>query len=142
MTFGGEGFWKAIGQQQNEVAEIVGRSPGARINFIDTADVYSFGASETLLGKALEGRRDEVVVATTVRGRMGEGPNQVGLSRSHIVSSVEQSLKRLGTDYIDLYQIHGFDPATPLGETLRALDDLVRSGSVRGPFGDGALHRL
>lgn len=133
MTFGGKGFWEVIGQQGQEVVNnIVARSLDAGINFIDTANVYSFGESETLLGKALEGRpRDQVVLATKVRGRMNEDVNAVGLSRYHIMNSVEDSLKRLNTDHIDLYQIHGFDPVTPLEETLRALDDLVRQGKVR-----------
>ena len=133
MTFGGEGFWQVIGRQgQDLVNDIVAKSLDAGINFIDTANVYSFGQSETLLGKALEGRaRDKVVIATKVRGRMNDEVNAVGLSRYHIMNSVHDSLKRLNTDYIDLYQIHGFDPVTPLDETLRALDDLVRQGKVR-----------
>jgi aryl-alcohol dehydrogenase-like predicted oxidoreductase len=133
MTFGGKGFWEVIGTQGQElVNDIVGRSLDAGINFIDTANVYSFGESETLLGKALEGRaRDSFVLATKVRGRMNADVNAIGLSRYHIMNSVEDSLKRLNTDYIDLYQIHGFDSVTPLDETLRALDDLVRQGKVR-----------
>jgi aryl-alcohol dehydrogenase-like predicted oxidoreductase len=133
MTFGGGGQqWKVIGGlAQQDVDAIVHRSLDAGINFIDTADVYSAGESETLLGHALSGRRHGVVLATKVRGRMGPGPNQVGLSRIHIVEAVEDSLKRLGTDYIDLYQVHRFDPLTDLEDTLRALDDLVRAGKVR-----------
>lgn len=133
MTFGGKGFWEVIGKQgQDLVNDIVARSLDTGINFIDTANVYSFGESETLLGKALEGRaRDRIVLATKVRGRMNEDVNAIGLSRFHIMNSVEDSLKRLNTDYIDLYQIHGFDSVTPLEETLRALDDLVRQGKVR-----------
>ena len=133
MTFGGEGYWGVMGKLgQDVVNDIVARSLDAGINFIDTADVYSFGQSETLLGKALEGRpRDTYVLATKVRGRMNEDINAIGLSRYHIMSSVEASLKRLNTDHIDLYQIHGFDAVTPLDETLRALDDLVRQGKVR-----------
>ena len=133
MTFSGKGFWEVIGQQGQDVAnEIVARSLDAGINFIDTANVYSFGESETMLGKALEGRaRDEVIIATKVRGRMSEEINNVGLTRHQIMRSVEASLKRLNTDYIDLYQIHGFDPITPFEETLRALDDLVHQGKVR-----------
>ena len=133
MTFGGEGFWEVIGKQGQDLAnDIVARSLDAGINFIDTANVYSFGQSETILGKALEGRpRDKVVIATKVRGRMNADINAIGLSRYHIMNSVEDSLKRLNTDYIDLYQIHGFDAVTPLDETLRALDDLVRQGKVR-----------
>jgi aryl-alcohol dehydrogenase-like predicted oxidoreductase len=133
MTFGGKGFWEVIGTQgQDLVNTIVGTSLDAGINFIDTADVYSFGESETLLGKALEGRaRDCYVLATKVRGSMNGDVNAVGLSRYHIMASVEASLKRLQTDHIDLYQIHGYDPVTPLDETLRALDDLVHQGKVR-----------
>ncbi|NOK14461.1 aldo/keto reductase [Corallococcus exercitus] len=132
MTFGGEGFWKNIGQQgQAEADALVGRCLDAGINFFDTANVYSFGQSEELLGKALAAKRSQVVLATKVRGRMGPGQNEVGLSRYHIFDSVHASLKRLGTDHIDLLQIHGYDVATPLDETLRALDDLVREGKVR-----------
>jgi aryl-alcohol dehydrogenase-like predicted oxidoreductase len=132
MTFGGEGFWKVVGTQgQSEADKLVGRCLEAGINFFDTADVYSNGQSEQLLGKALGARRKDVVLATKVRGRTGQGVNDVGLSRGHIMDSVHNSLQRLGTDYIDLYQIHGFDPVTPLDETLRALDDLVRQGKVR-----------
>ena len=133
MTFFGKGFWEVVGKQGQELAnEIVARSLDAGINFIDTANVYSFGESETMLGKALAGRsRDEVIIATKVRSRMSDEVNNVGLSRHQIMRSVEASLKRLNTDYIDLYQIHGFDPVTPLDETLRALDDLVHQGKVR-----------
>ncbi len=132
MTFGGEGFWKVVGTQgQTEADRLVGRSLDAGINFFDTANVYSFGASEQLLGNALGAKRSSVVLATKVRGRMGPGVNETGLSRGHIMDSVHASLKRLGTDYIDLYQIHGYDAVTPLDETLRALDDLVRQGKVR-----------
>lgn len=133
MTFGGRGqMWETIGGlDQKAVDEMVGRALDAGINFIDTADVYSTGESETMLGKALKGRRSDVVLATKVRGRMGEGPNDVGLSRLHITEAVEASLKRLGTDYIDLYQIHRSDPLTDIEDTLRALDDLVRQGKVR-----------
>ena len=132
MTFAGRGFWKVVGQQPQETADnLVAKALDAGINFFDTANIYSEGESEKMLGKALGKRRKEVVVATKVRGRMGPGANQVGLSRGHIMQSVEDSLFRLGTDYIDLYQIHGFDELTPLEETMRALDDLVRSGKVR-----------
>ena len=101
------------------------------INFIDTANIYSNTESESIIGEALEGRRDEVVLATKVGLVRGEGANEKGSSRYHIMREVEGSLKRLKTDYIDLYQIHTFDPNTPLEETLRALDDLVRSGKIR-----------
>lgn len=135
MTFGGAGHWKAIGELgEREVDAIVGGALDAGVNFIDTANVYSEGASETLLGKSLGrlGRpRDQIVVATKVRGRMGQGPNQVGLSRYHILSSIDASLKRLNLDHVDLYQIHGVDPSTPLEETLQALDDVVRAGKAR-----------
>lgn len=136
MTFGGEGgIWSAIGKvQQDEVDALVKKSMDAGINFIDTANVYSYGLSERMTGAAIRNlglSREDLVIATKVRGRMGEGPNQVGLTRKHILHQVEESLERLQTDYIDLYQIHGFDAATPLEETLRALDSLVQTGKVR-----------
>ena len=133
MTFGGRGQqWQVIGGlDQPEVDAIVHGALDAGINFVDTANVYSAGESETMLGRALAGRRQHVVLATKVRGRMGKDANQVGLSRRHILEAVEASLQRLGTDYIDLYQIHRFDPLTDLADTLRALDDLVRAGKVR-----------
>lgn len=111
--------------------QVVDRFMEAGGNFIDTADVYSDGISEEFTGRALKGRRDEIVLATKVRFPMGEGPNDVGLSRKHIISGCEESLQRLDTDYIDLYQVHCWDEATPLEETLSALTDLVRSGKVR-----------
>jgi aryl-alcohol dehydrogenase-like predicted oxidoreductase len=132
MTFGGKGFWESIGHLGQEAAtRLVDRCLDAGVNFFDTANVYSFGESERLLGEALKGKRDRVVLATKVRGRMADAPNAVGLSRKHIFDEVHDSLKRLQTDYIDLYQIHGYDAYTPLDETLRALDDLVRQGKVR-----------
>ena len=132
MTFGGKGYWANIGQVgQKEADDLVNIAIDGGINFFDTADVYSEGMSELLLGKALGTRRNSVVLATKVRGRTGSGPNDVGLSRRHIIDSCNTSLKRLGTDYIDLYQVHSFDPRTPLEETLRTLDDLVREGKVR-----------
>jgi aryl-alcohol dehydrogenase-like predicted oxidoreductase len=133
MTFGGRGqMWEVIGGlDQPAVDAIVHRAIDLGINFIDTADVYSAGESETMVGKALAERRHDIVLATKVRGRVGQGPNQVGLSRLHIVGAVEASLKRLATDYIDLYQIHRFDQLTAIEDTLRALDDLVRAGKVR-----------
>jgi aryl-alcohol dehydrogenase-like predicted oxidoreductase len=133
MTFGGRGqMWEVIGGiDQQSVDALVGRALDAGINFVDTANVYSAGESETMLGKALGRRRPEVVLATKVRGRTGPGPNQVGLSRLHILQAVEDSLKRLDTDYIDLYQIHRFDLLTSIEDTLRALDDLVHAGKVR-----------
>ena len=135
MTFGGKGFWEAIGKLgSKEVESLVGTALDAGVNFIDTADVYSEGDSESLVGgalKTLDRPREQIVVATKVRGRVGPGVNQVGLSRGHILSSIDASLKRLGLDHVDLYQIHGFDPATPIEETVRALDDVVRSGKAR-----------
>jgi len=133
MTFGGNAsIWSAIGGlDQPAATALVHAALDAGVNFIDTANVYAAGESETMVGKAIKGRRHEIVLATKVRGRMGPGPNQVGLTRLHILESVEASLKRLGTDYIDLYQIHRGDPLTNLEDTLRALDDLVREGKVR-----------
>lgn len=133
MTFGGRGqMWEVIGGLDQAGADaIVGRALDAGVNLIDTADVYSAGESETMVGRALGARRKEVVLATKVRGRMGKGANQVGLSRLHVIEAVEASLARLATDYIDLYQVHRFDALTGLEDTLRALDDLVRTGKVR-----------
>lgn len=133
MTFGGKGqMWETIGGLDQSAADaLIKRALDAGINFIDTADVYSTGESEIITGKALQGKRQDVVLATKVRGRMGAGANDVGLSRLHIMQGVEASLKRLGTDYIDLYQIHRSDPDTCIEDTLRALDDLVRQGKVR-----------
>ena len=132
MTFGGRGRHIRIGEVSQEEADtLVGTALDAGINFFDTADVYSEGLSEEICGKALGTQRKNVILATKVRARMGPGSNDVGLSRHHIIEGCEHSLKRLGTDYIDLYQVHSFDPITPLEETLRALDDLVRQGKVR-----------
>jgi aryl-alcohol dehydrogenase-like predicted oxidoreductase len=135
MTFGGRGFWQAIGQlDQGAATALVKAALDAGVNFFDTADVYSEGESERLLGRALKevgANRADIVIATKVRGRTAPGPNAVGLSRGHIMTAVKESLQRLDTDYIDLYQIHGVDVATPIDETLRALDDLVRGGLVR-----------
>jgi aryl-alcohol dehydrogenase-like predicted oxidoreductase len=132
MTFGGKGYWKVIGElEQKDANELVKLSLDSGVNFFDTADVYSEGLSEEMLGKALGNHRKEIILATKVRGRTGKGPNDVGLSRHHIIENCNASLKRLGTDYIDLYQLHSFDPFTPQEETLRALDDLVRAGKVR-----------
>jgi aryl-alcohol dehydrogenase-like predicted oxidoreductase len=136
MTFGGRGeLWPIIGQVDQAAANnLLRQSIDAGINFVDTADVYSEGESERILGRAIKDvgvARKDVIVATKVRGRTGPGPNAVGLSRGHIMDAVKDSLTRLGTDYIDLYQIHGADLATPLEETLHALDDLVRAGHVR-----------
>ncbi len=136
MTFGGEsGMWKQIGDLgQADVDKLLGQALDAGINFIDTADVYSGGRSEQLTGQALKNLkvpRHDVVVATKVFGETSPGVNTRGASRSHIIEGVKASLQRLQLDHIDLYQIHGFDPATPIEETLRALDILVQHGHVR-----------
>ncbi len=135
MTFGGGGFWTAIGTLDQSVADrVVGRALEAGVNFIDTADVYSDGLSEEITGRAIANsgrKRSDVVVATKAVGAMGKGPNDRGASRGHLMDAAKASLKRLGTDYIDLYQIHSFDRVTPIEETVRALDDLVRQGYVR-----------
>jgi aryl-alcohol dehydrogenase-like predicted oxidoreductase len=136
MTFGGaSGIWGHIGNlQQSEAESLVGRALDAGINFIDTADVYSEGLSETITGQALKNLkvpRENVVVATKVLGETGKSPNAAGASRYHIMDGVKASLKRLQLDHIDLYQIHGFDPVTPIEETVRALDNLVQQGHVR-----------
>ncbi|OUE21756.1 L-glyceraldehyde 3-phosphate reductase [Clavibacter michiganensis] len=112
---------------------LIRRAVELGITFFDTANVYSDGSSEEITGRALKAMttREEVVIATKVHGAMGEGPNSRGLSRKHIMWQIDESLRRLGTDYVDLYQIHRFDPATPLEETLEALHDLVKAGKVR-----------
>lgn len=134
MTFGGKGFWEVVGKLGNKEAEtLVGTALDGGVNFVDTADVYSEGESEKLLGGAiasLHRPREQIVVATKVRGRVGPGPNQVGLSRAHILSSIDGSLKRLGLDHVDLYQVHGIDFTTPIEETVIALDQVVRSGKA------------
>ena len=136
MTFsGGEGMWGTIGNvEQNEADELVKASINAGVNFFDTADVYSEGRSEQVLGQSFKNlgiARSDVVIATKVAGRVGPGRNAVGASRGHILDSIEGSLRRLQTDYIDLYQIHANDSITPIEETLHALDTLVRHGKVR-----------
>ena len=135
MTFGGKGMFKAIGSLgQEPVDALMKRALDAGINFIDTANVYSEGMSEELTGQSIKNlgiNRDDLVLATKVRSKMGDGPNDSGLTRKHIIQQAEASLKRLQTDYIDLYQIHSYDPLTPLEETLEALDTLVKSGKVR-----------
>ena len=126
MTFGGRGMWTNIGAlPQDEVNGLVKTAVDAGINFIDTANVYSEGLSEKMTGQAIRDlglKRDDLVIATKVRGMMGAGPNNSGLSRKHILQQADESLTRLNMDYIDLYQIHGFDAQTPLEETLEALD--------------------
>jgi aryl-alcohol dehydrogenase-like predicted oxidoreductase len=135
MTFGGRGMWTAIGTlPQEQVNLLMKQAVDGGINFIDTANVYSEGLSEQMTGQAIRDlglKRDDLVIATKVRGRMGEGPNDNGLTRKHILQQADESLSRLNMDYIDLYQIHGFDAITPLEETLEALDSLVKSGKVR-----------
>jgi len=122
-----------FGQQVDEVTavKVINRAIDLGINFIDTADVYAEGRSEEIVGRAIKGRRDDVVLATKVRGKTGQDPNGEGLSRKHIMRNLETSLKRLGTDYVDLYQVHRVDPTTPLKETMATLSDLVRSGKIR-----------
>jgi aryl-alcohol dehydrogenase-like predicted oxidoreductase len=135
MTFGGKGFWTSIGSLgQYMVDTLVKNAVDAGINFIDTANVYSLGLSEEMTGKAIRNlglNRNDLVIATKVRGTMSDLPNDKGLSRKHILNQIDESLKRLNTDYIDLYQIHGFDPLTPIEDTLDTLDTLVKSGKVR-----------
>ncbi|HEY0269481.1 MAG TPA: aldo/keto reductase [Sphingomonas sp.] len=137
MTFGGgsEGIWSSIGNlAQDEADGLVKTAIDAGINFIDTANVYGAGRSETITGQAIRNlglKRDDFVLATKFLGAMGPGPNSLGASRYHIMEAAKASLKRLQLDHIDLYQIHGFDPATPIEETLRALDTLVQHGHVR-----------
>ncbi|MEH2202742.1 MAG: aldo/keto reductase [Nostoc sp.] len=132
MTFGGSDFFQEIGATQvDEAQHLIDICLDAGVNIFDTADVYSNGLSEEILGKALGKRRTDVIIATKAYGRMGKGANDIGLSRYHLIRACEDSLRRLNTDYIDLYQVHGFDALTPLEETLRALDSLVRSGKVR-----------
>jgi aryl-alcohol dehydrogenase-like predicted oxidoreductase len=132
MTFGGTGMWEKLGALDQKQADVmVGKCLDAGINFFDSADFYAAGESEVMLGRALGKKRNDNVIATKVRLRMGPGPNDVGLSRGHILAAAEASLERLGADHIDLYQIHAPDPLTPMDETLGALEDLVRAGKVR-----------
>ncbi|MBD2100985.1 aldo/keto reductase [Leptolyngbya sp. FACHB-261] len=132
MTFGGGEFFEHMGATQvDEARRLIDLCIDAGVNLFDTADIYSQGKSEEVLGQAIGKRRHDVLIATKAFARMGDGANDVGLSRYHLIRACEDSLRRLGTDYIDLYQVHGFDALTPLEETLRALDDLVRSGKVR-----------
>jgi len=148
MTFGGKGIFEKVGTLgQAEADLLVKRSVDAGINFIDTANLYSEGMSEVITGQAIRNlglKRDDLVIATKVCGVMGTGPNEKGLSRKHIMYEVEASLKRLGTDYIDLYQAHNIDPIMPVEETLRAFDDLVKSGKVRyiGASNYGGWHLM
>jgi len=134
MTFaGGAGMWRAIGAvEQKDATALVARALEAGVNFIDTADVYSEGQSEVMLGQALRDlkvAREDVIVATKVRGRTGSGANSVGLSRGHIMDQIAGSLKRLGLEHVDLYQIHGFDPVTPIEERYARSMTACRAGS-------------
>lgn len=148
MTFGGDGFWKVIGAvQQNDVNTLVKTAFEQGVTFLDTADIYSDGLSEQVTGEAIKALpRDELVVATKLFGRLGnyspgersaeakrrfENTNVWGLSRKHVFHAIDASLERLGLDYIDLYQVHAFDPVTPIEETLEALDEVVKSGKAR-----------
>ena len=132
-TFGGGGeFFKAWGASDvAEATRLVDTCLDAGLNMFDSADIYSAGMAEEILGQAIKGRRDRVIISTKGTFRSGEGPNDVGSSRYHLIRAVEASLKRLGTDWIDLYQLHGFDALTPVEEVLSTLDDLVRSGKIR-----------
>jgi aryl-alcohol dehydrogenase-like predicted oxidoreductase len=132
MTFGGEGGFANVGSTDiDEARRLIDVCLERGVNLIDTADVYSQGTSEQIVGEAVKGRRDDVLLATKVRMPMGDGPNDAGLSREHIVRGCEDSLRRLGVDHIDLYQVHAWDGVTPLEETLEALDTLVRKGKIR-----------
>ena len=132
MTFGGRAQFRDVGETDLDGARRqIDMALDAGVNLIDTADVYSYGAAEEILGEALKGRRDRVLVASKARFPMGDGPDDAGLSRHHLIEACEASLRRLQTDHIDLYQLHEWDGETPLEETMAALDHLVRSGKVR-----------
>lgn len=131
-TFGGKTeLFKGFGDTDaDEAARLIDVCLDAGLNMFDSADIYSAGAAEEILGKAIKGRRDQVIISTKATFRSGEGPNDVGSSRHHLQRSVEAALRRLGTDRIDLFQLHGFDALTPVEEALQALDDLVRAGKI------------
>jgi aryl-alcohol dehydrogenase-like predicted oxidoreductase len=132
MTFGGRGDFEKVGSTDTSGARLlVDRCLDAGVNVIDTADIYSHGVSEEIVGSAIEGRRDRLVIATKARFALSDGPNDAGLSRQHLVRACEDSLRRLGVDHIDLYQVHEWDGQTPVEETVEALDTLVRQGKVR-----------
>jgi aryl-alcohol dehydrogenase-like predicted oxidoreductase len=132
MTFGGRGQFRSVGETDVDGARRqIDMAIDMGVNLIDTADVYSAGASEEIIGQALNGKRDQVLLASKARFPMGPGPNDAGLSRHHLISACEASLRRLRTDHIDLYQVHEWDGQTPLEETLGALDHLLQSGKVR-----------
>jgi aryl-alcohol dehydrogenase-like predicted oxidoreductase len=132
-TFGGKGpLFSAWGRTDvDEARRLIEVCLEAGLNFFDTADVYSDGASEAILGRAIQGRRDDVILSTKISLRSGSGPNDVGASRHHLIRAVDAALRRLGTDYIDLLQLHHFDAQTPVASVLSTLDDLVRAGKVR-----------
>jgi len=132
-TFGGgTEFFKAWGSSDvAEATRLVDVCLDAGVNLFDTADIYSRGMAEEILGKAIAGRRHDVLISSKATFRMGDGPNDVGSSRYHLLRACEDSLRRLGTDYIDIYHLHGFDALTPIEETLRTLDQLVQTGKVR-----------
>ena len=132
MTYGDPG-WRSWVLTEEQGRPIIRRAIEEGVNFFDTADMYSLGVSEEITGRAMRdfARRDDVVIATKVFSPMGPGPNDRGLSRKHVLSSIDASLRRLGTDYVDVYQIHRWDPETPIEETLSALDDIVRAGKAR-----------
>src|SRR6266851_3101798 len=133
MTFGSKDAWKLGGLDQDSVNKMVSRAIDAGINFFDTADVYDEGESEKTLGKALQFYRDKVLIATKVRGKSGPGINEIGLSRHHIQQAVRQSLERLGTSWVDLYQFHSWDAHVPLDQSIEAMQDLVEEGLVNYP---------
>jgi aryl-alcohol dehydrogenase-like predicted oxidoreductase len=132
-TFGGKGeFFSALGSTDvKEAKRLIGICLDRGLNMFDSADMYSEGAAESILGEAIKGRREQVLISTKATFRCGEGPNDVGSSRYHLIAACEAALKRLGTDYIDLFQLHGFDAMTPVEEVLSTLDDLVRAGKIR-----------
>src|ERR1700675_801722 len=131
-TFGGVGRLAAWGSTDvTEARRLVDICLDAGVSMFDSANVYSLGESERVLGQAIKGRRDKVLISTKATFRFGDDPNGVGSSRFHLIRSVEEQLKRLGTDYIDLFQLHGFDAKTPVTEVLSTLDDLVRAGKIR-----------
>ena len=131
-TFGGGGFLAAWGNSDvKEATRLIDICLDAGINLFDTADIYSLGVSEEILGKAIAGRRNNILISTKATFQMGDGPNDIGSSRYHLIQSCEASLRRLGTDYIDIYHLHGFDALTPVEEAIKTLDTLVQSGKVR-----------
>ena len=132
-TFGGgNAFFKAWGQTDvNEAKQLVSICMDAGVNFFDVANIYSYGLAEEILGKAIQGRRHEMLISSKATFRMGEGENNVGSSRQHLIEQCNASLRRLGTDYIDIYHMHGFDATTPIEETLETLDTLVKQGKIR-----------